>query len=300
MIAYATLDQITQYWDSSITVPANTAAPSIEQNRMMAIARRVAVDIDAYTRRTFAPVVATRYYDAAANEDIGWRQRRLVLDYPIVSLSSVTLGDGTMPVPGTDVRLHPRHKTPALSLQLYNNYFWSAYTGDWVEAISVDGIWCWRDDYANAWMDSGDAIQDAGGINTSATAITVSDSDGTGGDGLSPRFSPGQLIAITTSGDTEYMAVVSVDHTANTLTVRRGIRGSTAAAHDNGDAISVFLPQPDIVEAAALISAFRYARIGQWTTVRFDGVAVESVSSDMPPRAKRIVDLYRHRRAYSV
>lgn len=48
-------------------------------------------------------------------------------------------------------------------------------------------------------------------------------------------LSPGQLIEI----DTELMMVGTVDATSNTITVRRGMSGTTAAAHDDASLVTV-------------------------------------------------------------
>lgn len=67
-------------------------------------------------------------------------------------------------------------------------------------------------------------------------------------------FAIGQIIRI----DSEDMTVDSIS--TNTLTVRRGINGTTATTHDNGATVSVREFAPPIVEACWLLSARLYKR----------------------------------------
>ena len=91
--------------------------------------------------------------------------------------------------------------------------------------------------------------------------------------------------------DDEYMSVVATDTTEDELTVIRAVRGSTAATHDVDAAISVFVPQPEITRATQLMAFFDYARRGNITQVKFDGV-VEVQGIEVPKEVSEILSAF--------
>ena len=129
--------------------------------------------------------------------------------------------------------------------------FRSALTA--LAGLTVTGVWGWHDDYANAWKLSTDSIP-GGGITSSATNFTVASVGGADAWGLTPRFSPGQLIKV----DTEYMHMVAANSGTNTLTVVRAANGSTAATHAAAAPISIYVPPTDITEIALRWAGWLY------------------------------------------
>ena len=62
------------------------------------------------------------------------------------------------------------------------------------------------------------------------------------------------------------MAVLEVDATANTLTVRRGVNGTVASQHAKGSAISIYRPPEPIAQVTIWLAAWLYRQrdsIGQ-------------------------------------
>ncbi len=112
--------------------------------------------------------------------------------------------------------------------------------------MSVTGTWGWHERWSQAWRDSADAVQD-NPLSSTATTLTVSDADGADSQQRSPRFQVGHLLRI----EDEYLRVLAVDSGANTLTVQRGVQGTTAAAHAQTTAIEVYQP-PREVESLCL------------------------------------------------
>ena len=171
------------------------------------------------------------------------------------------------------VRLLPPGQSPAGLLRLVDGL---ALEGE----VTVTGVWGWHDDWSNAWIDSGDTVQDAP-LTVSATTLTVTNADGLDTDGRSPRFQVGHLLRV----DDEYLHVRAIDTTTNTLTVTRGVNGTTAATHVAGTPISVYRPAAD-VESLVL-------RWAGWLYREPDGVEPEPIPSalldDLRPLRRDVV-----------
>lgn len=141
--------------------------------------------------------------------------------------------------------------------------------------IYVTGVWGWNLDYSNAF-DSVDTVQD-NPLSSSATSITVTDADGADLDGFTPRFSPGNLIRI----ESELLDVTGVNTTTNVLTVRRGVNGTTAAAHVKTTAIEVYRVDERIDRITARQAALLYVRRGAFQVETLDGVGVVTYPQDL-------------------
>jgi hypothetical protein len=278
-------------WDqSSDTQPtqAYSAAELVTVTRVYQFGVAASKVIDHLTKLTFAPLIQTDYYDALGSQVDSFR---LTLNQPMMSLTSVTLADDTSLTVGTDIRGWPRTGGPILELRVLDSGITLRTTsGTLDDDITVVGVWGWHNDYANgAWIASGDAINTTA-LTTTVTTVKVTDAAGVGGDGISPRFSPGNMIQI----DSEWMAVTATDSDSspNTLTVVRGVRGSTAATHDVDTAISVFKPEGAIMRACQMIANFNYSRRGQTDRVVFDTSRTTGLNMDIPPEAMDILDMY--------
>jgi len=140
--------------------------------------------------------------------------------------------------------------------------------------IYITGVWGWHEDYANAYADR-DILQ--ADINASVTTLTVADADGADEDGFTPRFSPGNLIRI----DSELMDVVDVNTDTNVLTVKRGVNGTTAAAHLTGADVAVYLVDDRVVRITQRQVGLLYARQGAFQIETLDGVGAISYPTDL-------------------
>lgn len=251
--------------------------------------------IDQLTGQTFMPLIDTRVFDATQTY-IDWYRNQLMLDMPLLSASSVAVAGQALTAwtdgiyanrPNYDFTLYPYGSTPATALQgLKTSQVWqpSQYSsvsgmGMQLGSISVVGTWGYRSRYlTDAWKLSGDSVQDALGINASVTTITVTSVTGAQYDGSTPRFSPCQLIQL----ETEWCEVVAVDTTAHTLTVIRGARGSTAAAHVINTPISIYYPEPDIVRCAIRWCSYLYQRRAVYESVSIQLGSAGQYSAVMP------------------
>jgi len=287
-ISYVTLTELKRQWESNNENIADASNPV-----MMQYARTATSKVERITGYEFMPRIETRYFDARNSAESGWhidaQRNAMVIDQPLVTLTATVLGNDESLTTDTDVRLSPRGSEPAFELQIYypQTASWLDYTDDYIDAIAITGVWGWRDRYSvEGWQLSGDAVK-TDALTTTGTTVKVTDADGTDWIGDTPRFDLGMLIKI----DDEYMSVVATDTTEDELTVIRAVRGSTAATHDVDAAISVFVPQPEITRATQLMAFFDYARRGNITQVKFDGV-VEVQGIEVPKEVSEILSAF--------
>lgn len=207
--------------------------------------------------RSFVPTQAIRYLDGNGRSSL-W------LPEPWLSITTLSLssdhGVTYTDLAGTDWWQSDGATYDVTPIQLLvlnpNGSYGAFYTGR--RAVKLAGWLGWHRNYATAWDDSGDTVQDAAGVTANATMITTSDVDGSGAQGLTPRFSVGSLAKI----DSELVEVIGVSTTQNKLTVVRGVNGSTAATHDKGTRIYTWRPD-DLAHQATLIQAVRFFKRAQ-------------------------------------
>src|SRR5512139_12104 len=219
-----------------------------------ALLTRLIIDAEQWAERTaqrsFKPIVETRLFD--------WQDSyTLYFNDDLVELITVTNGDSVPTViPLTEFVYLPRRDYPkyAVVLERGSDYFWQ-YTDQPEGALSLKAMWCCHDDWANAWIDSLDEVEDAAGINASVTTVTVTNVDGANVNTETPRFSAGMLIKV----ESEWMEVTAATNAAtDTLTVKRGSLGSTAATHAKDTKIYVFQPHRAVMGAIMAYVHWRY------------------------------------------
>ena len=130
----------------------------------------------------------------------------------------------------------------------------------------VTGVW----GYGQLAEPSDARVDASGGVDAAQTAVAVDDGR---------HFAPGQTLLL----DSEQALVTAVN--ANTLTLRRGLNGTSAAPHARGAGVSL-LRWPAPVERAALINA---ARI--WT--RAPAFEPFYVDADLDTDVRLLLDPYR-------
>lgn len=152
---------------------------------------------------------------------------------------------------------------------------WTGSTGNFANLLAantpgarlnITGVWGFSLDYANAWLDSGDSVQD-NPLAVGATTLTVSDSS---------LFAEGQLLQI----ESEWLLVAAIA-SDTTLTVVRGVHGTAAAEHANATAIDIFNVNETVQRLVARQAALWYARKGAFQQQTFDGVGVVSYPPDL-------------------
>lgn len=211
------------------------AADTEDDDHLIAMLEAASTMMERIARRRFLPHIATLKHTLHLHNT-----SELLLRDDLLELTTLSNGDGSI-IDSSDILLLPNiGNEPASIIRLINGQAFS-YEDTPHQAIEVTGIWGWHDQWGTAWLDSNDTVQDDP-LSSSATSITITDADGTDAYGESPRFQVGQLLRI----ESEYMWVIAVDTTANTLTVQRGANGSTAAEHAASSSIEVYQPPFDI------------------------------------------------------
>lgn len=218
-------------------------------------------------RAVFAPVTESRRIPLR-NENIAAHSiYRLPggIAYNLLSLSSVTLS-GTA-ISGATL-YYDAPDAPARALQLPAGTTWYQYCNASVAPpnILITGTWGYHADYANAWEDE-DTLQ--ADITDASPSLTISDVDGTDAWGETPRISAGNLLKI---GD-EVMLVTATDVDTNIVTMRRGVNGTTAAAHSSGATVAVWQVDPPLKLHTARQVAMQYGKQGAYDGMDISGGA---------------------------
>lgn len=215
--------------------------------------------------------------------------RTLALGEYILELESVTV-NGNAQVIGTDVKLvvaSPPTDPPRV-LQALASLAILQYGAE----VEVTAWWGYRSRWQQrGWTDTTDGINNAGGINATETSLTVNDADGIDEQGLTPRFSRGQLLRV----DNEMLRVLAVDAQLNTLTVRRGVRGTEAVAHLQNAAILTWAAEEDVVWAMTKWVALMYQRRAVFDTKIVDGIGAVSTPADTPANVYAVAQRYAHK-----
>jgi hypothetical protein len=256
---YATLDEARRYLGLSDGQTGDDDLLLL----MLGAASRL---IEGHAGRRFYPQWAIRRY--AVSDPY-----RLLLDDDLLALHSLTNGDGQA-VPLEAVHRYPGGPV-ASSLILDRTRAVFVYQSDPLDAIVVEGTWGYHPAWADAWPDSGDAVQDDP-LSAGATTLTVGDVSAPPPDGTGRRFAVGQLLRI---GE-EYLHVLAVDGGTNTLTVRRAANGTTAASHPRGTAIAVYRPPEDVRQACLRVTHWLYRQPDAGFVQRAAGLRGEVV---VPP-----------------
>lgn len=259
----------------------NTAAKVTVTNIndvLLSVIKEASARVEAYKQCEFEPLHETRYADAQGDliVDSG---RTLLLKRPLLAITSITLGDGTE-LETTDYILSPRGQSPATAIILTraSGYTWTTWTDDWLDAIEIEAVWGYHDDYTGAWVATSALAED---VDASETAVDVTTGQGA-------RFSPGMLIRFGASGDYARITAVSTD----TLTVERGQNGTTAATHLTGVAVYYWRPMTLVQTAAAKWAAYAFTRLGAFDQVAYDGIATVSFPPDIPGMVRGALDSF--------
>lgn len=263
------------------------ATSTADDNVLLSYIRTISNRVDRllYSQRAyFAPIVETRQF--VMTSDNVWSANNVfrfgdnLLAYTALTINSADNFGNT--------EVYPLYPSPYRALRLTTSQSW--YTVACVANfrtpvyVSIAGTWGYHSDYANAWLDV-DVITLVG-INSSVTSFTVTDVDGINDYGITPRLSIGALIRV----DSEYMEVTGVS--SNTLTVRRGVNGTTAAAHLIGATVAMFQVEDNIRRVVARQAAFIYARRSSYENASVSDLAVVSFPSDLLGELKGVVHSY--------
>lgn len=234
--AYRSLyGDLTKLKDSSLL--DNPAGGAGDDDELFQLLLAVSDQIDGYCSRHFYPRTATRTFDGTADTQL------TIPDLiSVTSLKSDDDDDGTYETTWatTDYELVPLNAMPTEhwgvpyhTLRVLGRGTKSAFERGHGR-YQVVGSWGYRSFVEDSGSTSG-TVSDTTGTSVTVTAGT--------------DFAIGQTIVI----DSEQMLITGIS--SNTLTVARGLNGTTAATHS---AVTVYILRwPAAVERAALINAAR-------------------------------------------
>jgi hypothetical protein len=196
--------------------------------------------IEQQTGRYFYPRIATYYFD--------WQSTTALTfyGYDLLSLTTLTTKNGATTISSGYFLVksgdYNRQPFDAILLDLSGTTGLS-YADTPQRSQTITGVWGYHEDYTNAFIASGDTVLNSPSISASVTSITVANGN---------NFEIGQMLRIGT--EWLYLSGIST----NTLTVERGINGSTAAIHLATTAISIYKPDQNLHRVAVQLAAWLY------------------------------------------
>lgn len=271
--AYTTPYLVAQQDGSALTVPT-PGNEAVEYNSKLPLVKRYCFDyskiIDTMTQRVFVPYQGTETLYSSDLKNMLYRDFgmiKLSLDEDLLGIDSITI-DGTALGSST---YRGAGGYPYSEIQFDIDEF-PALTLDWDTSIVIVGQWGVHDN-PNTSYEQITTLN--GGINDSTTTVTV-----TSGTNLQMY----QYILV----DSELMFIENVS--TNTLTVKRGVNGFTAAAHLTGANVSVWQVVSDVQELATRMVDYYIRRrndLGTDVQILGQSVVLSQFSDDLRHMAER-------------
>lgn len=245
MILYVTLAELKTYKG----IPAEEVG---DDARLFRAVRNATSAWDRWTWRSFEPIKKTRAYDHPGGQVLRLRG-------DLLEALEVQTQNGAVTLVSADYYLSCGDRydlTPydRLTLRTDRGVCFS-FAGTTQQANTVTGIWGYHPAYDLAWVTTGDTVQNSAGLDASTESLLVNDADAPDFWGFAARFQTGQLLRV----EDEYLYLWSTAGAgANTLRVRRGINGTTAATHDKGTEIYTWRVHADVWEQVLELAAYLY------------------------------------------
>lgn len=290
MTLYASLAEVKRELKANITAAADDA-------RLLSHIRQVSRRLDLMLSPQsplpyFAPYKAQRQFQVRGGV-VNSVTNTFDLQAWLLALESAAINDTVIT---SDATVFPNYPTSS-------PYHLIRYTGtsSWYTLCSfsarlqpsfviINGTWGYNRNYPNAFIKYDDVTTTV--VTPSATTITVADADGLDPFGLTPRFSPGQLLQI----ETEWLEVIAVNTVSNVLTVTRAVNGSALPAgnYATGVDIAVYQVDENIKRATVRQSAFLYAREGAFQSESNDGLGLITYPPDLLSELRGIVQGFQY------
>lgn len=274
MPTYCSIDDVKLEMKAS----ESASLSATESAKLLGLCRRASGTVDRLfqSRRPFFFPYSESRQKGVTPHVVNSLQNSLFFSDNLLALTSVTAGTTALTI-GSVVEAWPTVDTPYHFLRLMTySYNWYDYFMDDSTPlfVAINGIWGFHRDYANAWLKVDDLAAD---INASVTSLTVADIDGSDDTGRTPRISAGNLLKI----DNEYMEVTATNTSTNVATVRRGVHGTTAAAHTTGADVHVWQVEETIRAEVARQVGFIYARRGAYDNFTMTELGVQQFPATM-------------------
>lgn len=279
-------DVLTQYAltdAASISVTATTQAvlTALEAGQLILLKQLIFDASDEITQdwaRMFVPFQATYTVRPSMHAwTNNWRYEHGILRYylqdlpyaDVLALSSIEIDDTVL-----SSSYYRIESMDAITFDKDNTTLPSAST--FSSKVELIGTWGYHENYAQAWSQIG-TLQSS--LTSSATSFVAT-------AGTVASFEVYQYLKI----DDEFLFVTNVNpDTPYTITVERGVRGSTAASHDSADVVYAYQQMPDVILATRrrVINLMQKRQEFANLVQIGEGVAeasTESISLKIPPR----------------
>ena len=261
---YADVTMARQYLSGTDHAAAWTSDELLLRRTVESVSRRMEQYIGG---RSWGPRTETHQFDigrGSLRDDARLRTRSgvLPLDDWLVSATTVTsyhdtersaesiLTEGV--AAGDDYLLEPYNESPKSTLKLSENASETFYGGQ--KTLQIVGVWGWQDVVT--------ARTTIAGAIGSETETTFMAADGS-------LLAVGQTVRI--NSEDFYITQIA----ANTVTVVRGVNGSTASAHAAADTVSVVEYPPDVIETCLQLASNR------WSEREAGGDRIGSIEADI-------------------
>jgi len=193
--------------------------------------------IDAYCNRFFYTESTTKYFHGGSKL---WLKPDLL---SVTTLKTDEDGDATFEntYASTDYYLLPLNEFPKTEIIISDDSDYGTFAAGIKKGVEIGGVWGY-----------GDGISATPYISDTTTAEELDDSETEVDVTSATNLSVGQVILV----ESEQMYIYSISST--TLTVERGVNGTTAASHDNGKTIYIYQYPSDIRQACIDLSVATY------------------------------------------
>jgi len=215
-------------------------AAGVDDIRLTLALEAATGEIERQAGRRFVPVYAVR--DLPINPRY---PGELLLNDDLLELTTLT--DNGAVISAAELTLLPGDGASIAAIDRANG---GAFTGP---TVAVAGWWGWHPNRADAWVPSGDTIENDP-LTATATTLLVTNADATDPVSGEPRFQAGQVLRI---GD-ELLRVLAVAGLDDQLTVVRGVAGTTATSHLQGASIDRYNPPAEVVNLCLRWAAWLY------------------------------------------
>lgn len=218
-----------------------------DDNTLKNVCAEISFLLNQECKRHFFPLQDTKYYDFIDPWEI-----RLPDDLLEVSTLYTDNGDTLISSSSYFLMTGPSYNTyPKTKITLKQSGSISLFDFNETpqQANIVTGVWGFNDQYGEAWEAKGTVSSTllVGGV-----TLTPSDVD---------LFNEQNLIRFGSGPTVEYAFISEKDSISETLTIERGVNGSTPIQQEIGQNIYIYKPMPDLVNTAMEFAVFMYRRM---------------------------------------
>lgn len=256
--------------EAAKTVIGIDSTLSTKDARIDRAIRQMSEWLEKKTGRRFIPYTGTKEFDYQGPSQI-------MLGDDLLSVTTLAHDDGTETVAASDFFLYPLNAAddnkPYLAIEILFTDDVLLYDDTRQSAIQITGKW----GYSEILRDSTSLLAEA--LDASETDIDVD---------AGTDFDIGQTLLV----DSEQMFVTNI--ATNTLTVKRGMNGTTAAIHVDNSVVYIIEPPADIQMACEIMVARLIHRAdAAWADSLGSGESRVSYRGTIPGEVQDVIKFYR-------